>query len=198
MNKPFAQSCEENKAVILAQLRKLFEQSQQCLEIGSGTGQHAVHFAEHLPHIHWQPTELKENIAGIKLWIQESTANNILNPVELDIRNEAWPFRSLFDAAFTANTLHIISLELVEKLFTGAGKALTSQGLLVTYGPFNYNGEFSSESNARFDLWLKQRDPLSGIRDIDELKKFAADNEIILINDIEMPVNNRLLVWQKQ
>ena len=197
MNKPFAQSCEENKVVILEQLKLLLATSNNCLEIGSGTGQHAVHFAEHLPHLNWQPSELSENVQGIKLWMKESTANNILPPIELDVFEKKWLISKTYDAAFTANTLHIMSIDHVEKLFTGLAQALNKGALFICYGPFNYSGQFSSESNARFELWLKQQNPLSGIRDIDELKRFAANHDIELIDDIEMPVNNRLLVWQK-
>ena len=197
MNKPFAQSCEENKVVILQQLKNLLATANNCLEIGSGTGQHAVHFSEHLPHLSWQPSELKENIQGIKLWIEESVADNIQSPIELDVYDTLWMQDKLYDAAFTANTLHIMSIKHVEKLFSGLGRVLSKDALFICYGPFNYNGQFSSESNARFELWLKQQNPLSGLRDLDDLKRFAANHDIELIDDIEMPVNNRLLVWQK-
>lgn len=196
MRKPFAESCEENKQVILEQLRLLFEQSECCLEIGSGTGQHAVHFSKHLPDIKWQPTELAENIDGINLWLHEAALDNVLPPVTLNVAEQNWRLPSSYDAAFTANTLHIMSFDHVEKLFSGLAKVLRANALFVSYGPFNYNGQYSSESNARFDQWLRQRDPLSGIRDIDELKKLASQQSIELIDDIEMPVNNRLLVWR--
>lgn len=197
MHKPFAQSCEENKQVIIEQLSNLLANKNNCLELGSGTGQHAVHFAKHLSHISWQPSDLAEHIPGMNLWIEEAANKNIQLPVVLDVAETVWPFKEKFDAAFTANTLHIMSITHVEKLFQGLGKVLEQEALFISYGPFNYNGQFSSESNARFDLWLKQRDPVSGIRDLDELKMFAGVAGIELINDIEMPVNNRLLVWKK-
>jgi len=198
IQKPFAQSCEDNKAVILEQLIKPLSSSVRLLEIGSGTGQHALHFAAHLPHLCWQPTELSENIAGIELWMDEAAIPNIEKPKVLDVAEEKWPFEKQFDAAFTANTLHIMSLEHVEKMFAGIGRVLCEGGLFFCYGPFNYNGQFTSESNVRFESWLKERDPLSGIRDIDELKTFARINSIEIKDDIEMPANNRLLVWQKR
>jgi len=198
MDKPFAQSCEENKTVILQQLKALLATTKHCLEIGSGTGQHAVYFSEHLPHLSWQPSELKENIQGINLWIKESVAINIQPPIELDVFSSSWLQDKTYDAAFTANTLHIMSIEHVEKLFSGLGQVLNKGALFISYGPFNYNGQFSSESNARFELWLKQQNQLSGIRDIVDLKRFAASHNIELIDDIDMPVNNRLLVWKKQ
>lgn len=198
MNKPFAQSCEDNKAVILEQLAERLTTASLLLEIGSGTGQHAVHFAKHLPHIKWQPTELPENIPGIEMWMQEAALNNILKPVILNVAEPEWAFENLFDAAFTANTLHIMSIHQVEKLFMGLGKVLDVGALFFSYGPFNYQGQFSSESNANFDRWLKQRDPLSGIRDLDELTAFAANAGIELQEDIKMPMNNQILVWKKQ
>jgi len=197
MNKPFAQSCEDNKAVIFKHLDNLLENKHQLLEIGSGTGQHAVYFAENLPHIRWQPTELAENIAAIEMWMQDAALTNITKPEVLDVAAQQWPLKKEFDAAFTANTLHIMSINHVEKLFSGLGNVLSDGAIFISYGPFNYNGKFSSESNARFDLWLKDRDPVSGIRDVDELKAFANTANIDLVDDIEMPMNNRLLVWKK-
>jgi len=197
MNKPFAQSCEDNKAVILEQLVKLLSNKKNVLEIGSGTGQHAVYFAANLPHLTWQPTELEESISGIEVWMREAALLNIVEPKKLDVAEPLWAVNNQFDAAFTANTLHIMSIAHVEKLFSGLSNVLNEDAIFISYGPFNYEGKFSSESNARFDLWLKQRDQTSGIRDIDELKGFAEVANLELIDDIEMPVNNRLLVWKK-
>lgn len=197
LNKPFAQSSEDNKAVILEQLLTLLSDKNHVLEIGSGTGQHAVHFAAHLPHLIWQPTELEENISGIEMWMQDAALTNIKKPAVLDVAEHQWGFEKKFDAAFTANTLHIMSISHVEKLFSGLGRVLNDGAVFISYGPFNYNGQFSSESNARFDRWLKDRDLVSGIRDIGELKIFANDAGMQLADDIEMPVNNRLLVWKK-
>ncbi|MDH5391871.1 MAG: class I SAM-dependent methyltransferase [Gammaproteobacteria bacterium] len=197
MHKPFAQSCEDNKQVILEQLRELFAGVTSVLEIGSGTGQHAVYFSQHLPHLQWQPTELKANLPGIQQWIDDAALSNILLPLELDVMQQ--PARpAVFDAVFTANTLHIMSIKHVEALFAALGQWLRPGGLFCCYGPFNKNGAFSSESNANFDRWLKQRDHLSGIRDMAELRTFASQQAIRLVEDIEMPVNNRLLVWKKE
>lgn len=196
--KPFAQSSEENKHVILEQLEKIFSTPAHVLEIGSGTGQHAVFFADKLPYLRWQPSDLAEALPGIQLWLDEAALDNILPPAMLDVAANDWGFEQPFDAAFTANTLHIMSLQHVEKCFLGLGNYLSPEAIFCSYGPFNYNGQFSSESNARFDLWLKQRDPRSGIRDLQQLITFAEAGGIELIDDIEMPVNNRLLVWKKR
>lgn len=197
MNKPYAQSSDDNKDVILEQLKNIFSGANKVLEIGSGTGQHAVHFARHLPHLEWQPTELSENIAGIKLWLDEASLENINQPKILDVEKSDWSFDVMFDGVFTANTLHIMSIVHVQKLFEGVDQVLEPGGVFTCYGPFNKNNQFSSESNARFDLWLKQRDALSGIRDMEQLLMFAGSVGMQLVEDIEMPVNNRLLVWRK-
>ena len=197
LNKPFAQSSEENKQVILDQLIHLFSNSESVLELGSGTGQHAVYFAQHLPQLKWQPTELSENIPGIHLWLEEAALNNIQPPLVLNVEQNDWQLAGRYDAVFTANTLHIMSLHHVEKLFQGLENVLSKGGAFCCYGPFNKNGNFTSESNARFDVWLKQRDAVSGIRDMAELIAFADNAGITLKDDIEMPANNRLLVWEK-
>ena len=197
MSKPFAQSSEENKNVILEQLKKLYKNADSVLEIGSGTGQHAVHFARHLPHLEWQPTELVENIKGIEQWRNEAALNNIKAAKLLDVEMPCWNLSANYDAVFTANTLHIMSIGHVEKLFSGLAAVLKEGGVFCCYGPFNKDGQFTSSSNASFDLWLKQRNPVSGIRDMDELKGFAGNSGMVLIDDIEMPANNRILVWKK-
>ncbi|MCK4708254.1 MAG: DUF938 domain-containing protein, partial [Gammaproteobacteria bacterium] len=187
LNKPFAQSCEENKKVILEQLRNLLSDSKNILEIGSGTGQHVIYFAQNLSHSTWQPTDLAENIPGIKLWSEEAALNNIVSPVVLNVEQQNWNLPAKYDAVFTANTLHIMSIKHVEKLFDGTARVLNEHGLFCCYGPFNKNGKYTSESNARFDVWLKERDSLSGIRDMDELSVFAERAGLRLIDDVAMP-----------
>lgn len=197
LNKPYAESCEENKQVILEQLERLFAHAERVLEIGSGSGQHAVHFCENLPHLQWQPTELKANLPGIELWRQEAGLKNIEAPLEMDVMQMQAAHLAAVDTVFTANTLHIMSIYHVEALFAALGQHLSAGGLFCCYGPFNRHGQFTSESNARFDQWLKERDSVSGIRDISELTVFAEAGAISLIEDIEMPANNRILVWRK-
>jgi len=195
LQKPFAASAEENKKVILEQLKDILQDTTSVLEIGSGTGQHAVYFARYLTAIDWQPTEIGENLAGLEMWRQEADLDNLAVAFELDVAQEDWRLARKFDAVFTANTLHIMSSSHVEKLFAGLASVLQENGIFCCYGPFNKSGQFSSESNARFDVWLKQRDSNSGIRDLDDLKQYAKKSHLRLIQDIEMPVNNRLLVW---
>ncbi len=194
-DKPYAESCDQNKAPILAELRRLFADAHKVLEIGSGTGQHAVHFAAAMPHLVWQTSDVAENHQGIRAWLDEAELGNAQYPLELDVRG-CWPDRT-YDAIFSANTVHIMSWSEVELLFQGIGKVLEEGGCLALYGPFNYNGEYTSESNRRFDAWLKQRNPLSGIRNFDDLDRLAKTRGLRIEEDIEMPVNNRILVWRR-
>lgn len=194
--KPYAASCDENREPILAVLNDLLHDRQLLLEIGSGTGQHAVYFGEQFPQLIWQTSDQLEYHAGINAWLQDARLPNVLAPVLLDVRQVTWPeFR--VDAVFSANTLHIMRWEAVQACFAGVGRLLTSNGLFIVYGPFNYAGQFTSASNARFDQWLKQRDPESGVRNFEDLNKLAASAGMDLHADYEMPVNNRILVWRK-
>ena len=194
--KPFSEACEQNKLPILAVLQVQFAECQQVLELGSGTGQHAIFFAGELPHLIWQPSDTPENLPGIRLWLQEAALGNIAEPLLLDVNQRDWPAQR-YDAIFSANTVHIMDWPSVEQMFAGIGLVLQAGGRFCLYGPFNYNGRFTSDSNARFDVWLKQRDPRSGVRDFEKLNGLAEQQSMVLINDYEMPANNRTLVWQK-
>ena len=193
--KPYAESADQNKEPILAVLRHEFRKPGLVLEIGSGTGQHAVFFSRYLPHLTWQPTELTSNLGGIELWLAEEGADNVLNPKSLDVC-AAWPEQS-FDFIFSANTVHIMGWPAVVSMIKGIGTVLKPGGRFCLYGPFNYQGRFTSDSNARFDQWLKSRDPVSGIRDFESMNELAAEVGMMLLKDYEMPVNNRILCWQK-
>ncbi|RIZ65106.1 MAG: DUF938 domain-containing protein [Methylococcales bacterium] len=195
-NKPFSQACENNKEPILQIIRQVFANTTHVLEIGSGTGQHACYFSQHLPYLIWQPSDKPENIAGINL-LQESCRQVNLKPaIALNVTDKTWPFDSI-DAVFTANTLHIMSEQEVQIAFDRLSLYLTPKALLCIYGPFNYNGTFTSDSNARFENLLKSQNPLSGIKNIEDILLLGTDRGIHLINDFEMPANNRLLVLQK-
>lgn len=195
VEKPFSQACENNKAPILGVLQRVFAPCRNILEIGSGTGQHAVWFAPRLPHLHWQTSDLAENHPGINAWIDEQSASNLARPIVLNVASGAWPVA--MDGVFSANTCHIMSWENVEKMFDGLGRHLARDGIVAIYGPFNYRGEFTSASNAQFDLWLKQRAPHQGIRDIAAIQRLAGRAGLELLEDNPMPANNRLLVWRK-
>lgn len=194
--RPTAESCLRNQDPILEQLLPLFADRKRVLEIASGTGQHAVHFGRAMPHLQWQSSELPVNHAGIHAWLEDAALPNVLPPVHLDVSEANWPVEAV-DAVFNANTVHIVSWPAVQSMFAGIGQVLAAGGVLVLYGPFNYDGAFTSESNARFEQWLKNRDPLSGIRDFEAICELAAQQGLQLRDDIAMPANNRLLVWRK-
>jgi len=197
MNKPFAESCEQNKHVILDVLREEFSNANHVLEIGSGTGQHAVHFAQHLPHLNWQCSDRAENLPGIRAWLNDYGLINTPSPITLDVLDDSWPEQK-YPAIFSANAVHIMPWCAVEAMFEGLKTCLDETAVVCLYGPFNYNGNFTSDSNARFDQWLKQRDPQSGIRDFEKLDALANKAGLTLNNDYEMPANNRILAWHKQ
>ena len=167
------------------------------LEIGSGTGQHAVFFAKNMPHLTWHTSDCEENLSGIQLWIDEACLENIGAPYVLDVLNSAWPTK-IIDAVFSANTAHIMHWQQVEAMFSGIGASLSSGNKFILYGPFNYNNSYTSYSNETFDVWLKSRDPLSGIRNFEELNGLAVQAGLVLQDDFEMPANNRLLFWEKR
>jgi SAM-dependent methyltransferase len=196
MEKPFSQSCENNKEPILRVLKEAFGEAALVLEIGSGTGQHAVHFARNLPHLIWQPSDLPDNIPGMKLWFDEAKLPNIKEPVVLNVSDAMWPVGEA-DAIFSANTLHIMAKSKDECMFDGMEPVLRNGGTLCIYGPFNYEGKYTSESNEKFDAWLRGQNPQSAIRDFEWVNSLAEKIGLKLVNDHEMPANNRLLEWRK-
>lgn len=194
--KPYAPSCERNREPILAVLREHLADRHRVLEIGSGTGQHAVHFGAALPQLQWQTSERREHHDGIRMWLDEARLPNVRPPIALDVAANVWPPRA-YDAAFTANTLHIMSWPQVEAMFAGLDQALERDATFVVYGPFNYGGKFTSASNAEFDQWLKARDALMGIRDFAAVDALARGIGLRLLDDVAMPANNRCLVWRR-
>jgi cyclopropane fatty-acyl-phospholipid synthase-like methyltransferase len=192
--KLFSESCEQNKAPLLEVLQEVFNDRKAVLEIGSGSGQHAVYFAKHLQHLTWQPSDRAENLASIQAWAAEVALTNLQPPIELDVLNQPWNVQTV-DAVFTANSLHIMSWDMVEQFFIGLEKVLDTSGKLLIYGPFSYSREHTSPSNARFDQYLKQQNPLSGVRDFDDLDRLASQQGLSLIQDYAMPANNRCLLW---
>ncbi|AZN31238.1 MULTISPECIES: DUF938 domain-containing protein [unclassified Pseudoalteromonas] len=196
MIKPFSQACENNKGPILEVLKTAFNKTKSVLEVGSGTGQHSVFFAEQLPHLQWYTSDRRINHEGINLWHKEANLTNLHGPLELDL-NYAWPVNNV-DAIYTANTFHIVSWQLVEQFFKGVTTHLVSQGVVCIYGPFKYQGQFTSASNEEFDRFLTQRDPFSGIRDFEAIEQLARHAGLTLISDTAMPANNQLLVFKRQ
>ena len=194
--KPYAPACDRNRDAILAVLREHFATHRSVLEIGSGTGQHAVHFAAAMPWLTWQCADVADNLPGIRMWLDEAGLANTPAPLELDVRG-SWPTQR-FDAVFSANTLHIMGWVEVEMFFDGIDRILAaSDGVLAVYGPFNYGGRYTSDSNRDFDAWLKARDAHSGIRDFEAVDALARRIGLRLIDDLTMPANNRSLVWRR-
>ncbi len=195
-SKPYSQACDNNKEPILIILRTVAQHSRRILEIGSGTGQHAVYLGKHLPHLIWHTSDLRENHDGILAWLEEAHLENVLSPLHIDVENTDWHMGTV-DGIFSANTAHIMSWSNVVAMFAGVKRLLEPQGFFCLYGPFNYNGTYTNESNAHFDAWLKTRDPLSGIRDFEAVNELACGVGLALEADHPMPANNRTLVWRK-
>ena len=194
---PISEACERNKGPILAVLTECFAQRTQVLEIGSGTGQHAVHFARHLPHLTWHPTEQLTYLSDLAVRVQLEGGHNLRTPTLLDVRQSVWPLRSV-DAIFTANTLHIMSWPEVTAMVRGICAVLAPGGILCVYGPFRYEGRYTSASNLEFDRTLKERDPESGLRDVEAVTALAAPYGMRLVADHDLPAFNRLLVFGKE
>jgi len=194
--KPYAESCDDNGAPIEVVLRARLPEEGRLLEVGSGTGQHGVRFAAAFPGIQWQTSDRPVNHPGIRMWLAEAGLVNLLPPLSLDVLYDPWPDEP-FDAVFSANTAHIMSMEGVEAMFRGVARVLRPGGLFLLYGPFQYDGEHVSESNARFDRWLKSAEAHRGVRDVSWLTGLVRPLGLSLEEDVEMPVNNRILVWRR-
>ena len=193
--KPHAPSCERNQGPILDVLKGCFSDRKQVLEVGSGTGQHAVFFAAAMPWLTWQTADMAENLPGIRLWLEDAQLPNLPSPIELQAAGP-WP-EGPYDAVFSSNTLHIMGWPDVQKLFAALDGVMAKDAVLALYGPFNYGGQFTSASNAEFDVWLKQRSAASGVRDFEAVNALAESIGLKLLADHAMPANNRTLVWRR-
>jgi cyclopropane fatty-acyl-phospholipid synthase-like methyltransferase len=187
---------ERNKRPILEVLRVELQDARDVLEIGTGTGQHAVFFAEEMPHLTWQTSDLPENHDAIRARLARDATSRVKPPLSLDVEDEA-PSTMVFDAVFSANTAHIMSIRAVQRMYALVGGILPVGGRFCLYGPFNFDGEFTSESNARFDASLRQRKASMGIRGISDLDRFAGDSGMTRVRLYAMPAMNHLAVWQK-
>lgn len=197
--KEYAPSCDRNSQVILDVLKPILAHSSCVLEIGSGTGQHAVYFAEGLPHLQWQPSN-KESLGSINAWREESQLQNISPAMSLDLLSpidEQLTSLTGVDAMVCINTIHIMAWQGSEKLFELAGEILPVGGVIYVYGPYRYSEQPLESSNESFDLWLKNRDPVSGVRDFDAVTSLAKQSGFELQEDIAMPANNRSIWWVK-
>ena len=193
---PFSQACENNKSPILSVLKTAFSDCQRILEVGSGTGQHAVYFASQLPHLIWQCSDQPAYLADLQRRLNYENVSNLPPALPLDIRQSDWP-EPAADGVFSANTLHIMSWPVVQRFFERLDNLSAPKAELCIYGPFNYQGQFTSASNQAFDLSLKQRDPAMGIRDQEAILQLAAGIGFQLQADHSMPANNRLLHFSR-
>ena len=193
----FSQAAENNKTSILDVLRDWLKPDACVLEIGSGSGQHAIHFSQALPSVRWQPSDRPEVQSLLQSNTQVYGSSNLLAPITLDLSLPQWP-NTQIDAVYSANVLHIVSTNLGKTMIKGAAQCLQTNGLFIVYGPFRYGGSFTAPSNAEFDDWLRARDPNSGIRDFEWVDELARAGDLVLQEDRSMPANNQCLVFQKQ
>ena len=194
-DKPNAPASGRNRDAILEVIKTEFATCRSVLEIGSGTGQHAIYFADAMPWLQWQTSDLAENHPGIDSWIAESGLPNICRPILIDVEH-ANGVDGNYGGIFSANTAHIMSIHGVRSMFDVVGRMLSPGGLFCLYGPFNQDGKFTSESNERFDQSLRSRDSAMGIRDLEELDSFAAGVAMRRVRRYAMPANNMLVVWR--
>jgi len=194
---PYSEACQRNKDAILDVARPYFEKISSVLEIGSGTGQHAVYFAQNCPNLIWQTSDQSQHLQGIEAQLSNAGVENVLPPFALDVKQKLWsPSASKYDCIFTANTFHIMAWAEVQAFFKGLSQLTQKGSYLVVYGPFKYAGKFTSASNQQFDQSLRARAGASAIRDFEEVNKLAAEANFGLLSDTPMPANNQCIVWQ--
>ncbi|WP_194711577.1 DUF938 domain-containing protein [Noviherbaspirillum soli] len=196
ISKPFSAASARNREPILAALRDLLRGCHTVLEIGSGTGQHAVHFGAAMPHLLWQTSDLAANHAAIRAWLDGAALPNVLPPLLLDAGSDDWP-AGPFDAVYTANTCHIMAWPEVQSMFRGIGRVLAPGGMLCIYGPFRRDGQFTTPSNAQFDASLRAQSPHMGLRNREDIDALAHAQGLAPVADLALPANNDLLAWRR-
>ncbi len=193
----YSPAAEKNKTPILEELRERLAPTARVLEVGSGSGQHALHFTEALPELRWQPTEHPAVMPALEANLGAAGREAILPPLALDLAADSWPIGP-FDAVYAANVMHIVSVPLGEALLRGAASVLGEGGQLLLYGPYRFGGAFTTESNAEFDQWLKARDPASGVRDFEAVAAAAEAVGLVFADNRAMPSNNQLLCFRRR
>lgn len=198
----FSEACERNKGPLLAVLSRWLPRPARVLEVGAGTGQHAVHFTQQLPQLAWQPTELEPNLPDLQERIsregqaQPADGSELRDASVLDVSHGPWP-EGPFDAVFSANTAHIMPASSVPDLLAGAARVLRAGGLLLLYGPFSDRGEHTAPSNEDFDAYLRSINPAMGVRDADWITELAGGVQLEPVADVVMPANNRTLIFRR-
>ena len=195
-NLPIAEACLRNQHPILDVLSRHIPENAFVLELASGTGQHGAYMTKHMPTIRWRPTEVRERLPDVSSWQAYANEPRFLAPLELDVCQDIWPSRDA-DVVFSANLVHYVAWSTVECIFRGVQRILKPGGLMIFYGPYNYDGQFTSEGNVQLDAWLRERDPDSGIKDFEQVVLRAREFDLFLQADEEMPANNRTLIFKK-
>ena len=193
---PFSSAAERNQHPILDQLKVLLPEQGTVLEIGSGTGQHAVFFTRNLPGLLWQPSDREENLPGLEACFSAEDNKRILPLMKLDVLEDPWPGRS-YDAIYSANTAHIMSWDAVIAMFTRVTAHILPGARFYLYGPFNIDNCFTSHSNEQFDAGLRAQNPQMGIRDMEVVESLANLHQMQLEHRLAMPANNFILVFRK-
>ncbi len=193
----YSPAAEKNKTPVLEVLRERLAPTARVLEVGSGSGQHALHFTEALPELRWQPTEHPAVMPALEANLGAAGREAILPPLALDLAADSWPIGP-FDGVYAANVMHIVSVPLGEALLRGAASVLGEGGQLLLYGPYRFGGAFTTESNAEFDQWLKARDPASGVRDFEAAAAAAEAVGLVFADNRAMPSNNQLLCFRRR
>ena len=190
-------SAERNRGVIAGVLSQVLPQSGLVLEVGSGTGQHAVHFARLMPHLTWQPTEQDEDcLRSISAWAAVEPLANVRQPLYLDVTDTRWPIE-VADAIICINMIHISPWSTTQALLRGAKHILPPAGLLCLYGSFRVAGKHTSASNRAFDAQLRAMNSEWGVRDLDAVSTEARAYNIELARTFEMPANNLIAIYRK-
>ncbi|SBO41850.1 DUF938 domain-containing protein [Cyanobium sp. NIES-981] len=200
----FSPACERNRSPILAVLRRWLPAGSTVLEVGSGSGQHAVFFTQEIPRLIWQPSEqasgvppLQERIA-LEGSLRPAPGSRLLPALSLAVdATDAWP-AGPYSAVFSANTAHIMGESTVAAFLAGSARVLAPGGRLLLYGPFSDNGVHTAESNAAFDAHLRSLDPAMGVRDTVELHRLAGRSGLEPLADVPLPANNRILIWSRR
>ena len=193
-----APATARNREPIRAVLERELPAHGTVLEIASGSGEHALHFARAFPDLSWQPSDPSaSSLASIAAWRTDDPLPNLRAPIALDVTATTWPIAQA-DAIVCINMVHIPPWDAALGLFAGAARLLAGAAPLYLYGPYRFAGVFTSESNAEFDHWLRQRDPRWGVRDVDQLSAAAAPHGFALARVAEMPANNHSLVFRRQ
>ncbi|WP_082728057.1 DUF938 domain-containing protein [Burkholderia mayonis] len=197
-SRQWAPATERNREPILDVLKRVLPARGIVLEIASGTGQHAVHFAAALPDLVWQPTDTEAAArASIAAWAADAALPNLRAPLALDVCVEPWPLAAA-DAIVCINMIHIAPWAAACALFDGAARVLPDGGVLYLYGPYRRGGAHTAESNAQFDAQLRSRDPAWGVRDLEAVAELGRAAGLALDEIVEMPANNLSVVFRKR